>query len=116
MRPEDLHLRSTNEVRGYGLHASDGSIGHVSDFIFDDETWAIRYLVVDTRRWWPGGKTVLIATEWIEDIDWSKSMVHTALSRDAISNSPPYDDTTAIDRAYETSLHDFYGKQGYWQR
>lgn len=116
VRPEDLHLRSSDNVRGYQIHATDGSIGHVADYIFDDETWTIRYLVVDTRKWWPGGKTMLIATPWIEDIDWAESEVHVTLSRDAIRNSPEYDEAIAISRDYETTLHEFYGKQGYWDR
>ena len=52
--PADSHLRSTNEVTGYHIEAADGEIGHVADFIVDDETWAIRYLEVDMRNWWPG--------------------------------------------------------------
>ena len=115
VRPEDVHLRSTDEVQGYRLHAADDSIGHVDDFIFDDETWAIRYLAVDTRNWWPGGKTVLIATQWIDDIDWIDSSVHVDLKREAIRNSPEYDKVAAINREYETRLHEFYGKQGYWR-
>ncbi len=50
----DLHLRSINNVTGYHIEATDGAIGHVEDFIIDDETWEIRYLVVDTQNWWPG--------------------------------------------------------------
>jgi uncharacterized protein YrrD len=51
------HLRSTHEVRGYHIQAADGEIGHVEDFIIDDETWAIRYLIIDTRNWWPGKRS-----------------------------------------------------------
>jgi hypothetical protein len=50
----DTHLRSTNAVSGYHIQASDGEIGNVEDFIVDDETWAIRYLIINTRNWWPG--------------------------------------------------------------
>jgi len=52
----DPHLRSTDEVSGYHIQAADGEIGHVEDFVIDDETWAIRYMVVATRNWWPGKK------------------------------------------------------------
>jgi hypothetical protein len=61
----DIHLRSTNAVKGCHIKAVDGSIGHVSGFVFDDVAWVIRYLSVDTRNWWPGGKEVLLATQWI---------------------------------------------------
>jgi hypothetical protein len=110
----DVHLRSTNEVKGYHLKTADGSIGHVSDFIYDDTDWAIRYLVVDTHNWWPGGKAVLIAIHWINVVDWSDSTVSTALTRDVIRNSPAYDDSMPIDRHYEVVLHQFYDRHGYW--
>jgi sporulation protein YlmC with PRC-barrel domain len=112
--PEDMHLRSTKEVAGYHIQAKDGSIGHVKDFIFDDESWAIRYLVVDTRNWWPGGRKVLLATRWIDRIDWMESNVFTSLTRDELKASPEYDETTAIHRDYETKLHASYNREGYW--
>ena len=55
----DVHLRSANEVRGYHVQGIDDAIGHVEDFIVDDETWNVRYLVIDTSNWWFGKKVVL---------------------------------------------------------
>jgi hypothetical protein len=112
--PADVHLRSTGEVKGYHLKTADGSIGHVSDFIYDDTDWAIRYLIVQTHNWWPGGKAVLIAVHWIAGVDWLESTVSTTLTRDVIRNSPAYDDSMPIDRGYEIELHQFYRKHGYW--
>jgi hypothetical protein len=63
----DSHLRSTDEVTGYHIEAEDGAIGHVKDFLVDDETWAIRYLEVDTQNWWPG-KKVLVSPQWLNNI------------------------------------------------
>src|SRR5690606_19253045 len=60
----NLHLRSANEVQGYYIGAKDGEIGHVDDFIVDDTSWRIRYLIVDTHNWLPG-KKVLMAHEWV---------------------------------------------------
>jgi len=77
----DPHLRSTNDVNGHDIQASDGEIGHVDDFIVDDETWAIRYLVVDTRNWWPG-KKVLVSPKWIERISWDERKVFVNLDRE----------------------------------
>jgi hypothetical protein len=77
----DRHLRSTDEVTGYHLAALDGEIGHVDDFIIDDETWAIRYLVVATKNWWPG-KKVLISPKWIESVSWEEREVAIGLSRE----------------------------------
>ena len=110
----DVHLRSSAVVIGYDIQASDDSIGHVQDLIFDDESWAIRYLVVDTRNWWPGGKKVLIATRWIDRIDWASSTVKVALTREQIKASPAYEDAMPIARDYEKRLHDAYDRQGYW--
>jgi uncharacterized protein YrrD len=111
---EDVHLRSSAHVTGYDIQASDASIGHVKDFIFDDESWAVRYLVVDTRNWWPGGKKVLLATRWIDHIDWAEKTVYTTLTREQVRSSPEYDEAAGIDRDYETRLHDAYGREGYW--
>jgi len=85
----DPHLRSTHDVTNHRIHAIDGEIGHVEDFIIDDETWAIRYLVVDTRNWWPG-KKVLISPRWIERVSWNESKVFVNLSREKIRQSPEY--------------------------
>lgn len=114
INPEDVHLRSADTVKGYHIQASDDSIGHVEDFIFDDESWALRYLVVDTRNWWPGGKKVLVATRWIDRIDWSEQKVFTSLTRDAVKASPAYEESATIDREYEARLHDAYGREHYW--
>ena len=76
----DLHLRSAAHVTGYHIEATDGEIGHVEDFIIDDETWEIRYIVVDTRNWLPG-KKVLIAPRWIDRVSWNDSKVYVSLSR-----------------------------------
>jgi len=109
---DDVHLRSTREVTDYHIDASDGEIGHVEDFLIDDESWTIRYIVVDTRNWWPG-KKVLISPEWIEDLNWTDSTAHVDLSRDVIKNSPEYDES-AINRDYEKRLHEHYGRSEYW--
>ena len=111
---EDVHLRSSAAVRGYDIQATDDSIGHVDDFVFDDETWAIRYLVVDTRNWWPGGKKVLIATRWIDNIDWAGRTVAVKLTREQVKSSPAFEDIASIHRDYEMRLHQNYQRQGYW--
>jgi uncharacterized protein YrrD len=111
---EDAHLRSIKNVRGYFIEASDGNIGHIDNFIFDVESWAIRYVLVDTSSWWQGSKKVLIATNWIDRIDWLDSRAFTTLTRDMIKNSPPYDEAVVLDREFEMRLHDAYARRGYW--
>ena len=109
----DSHLRSTDHVCGYHIEATDGEIGHVEDFIIDDETWTIRYLVVDTRNWWPG-KKVLVSPHWIERVSWDESKVFVNLTREAIKQSPEYTERSLLTRDYETDLHRHYEIPGYW--
>jgi len=109
----DQHLRSVREVTGYHIRARDGAIGHTDDFIVDDETWAIRYMVVDTRNWWPG-KHVLVAPEWIGAIDWGTSTVEVDLQRETIKQAPEYD-PAMLNREYESALYRYYGRPGYWE-
>ncbi len=108
----DPHLRSTQAVSGYHIEARDGEIGHVADFIIEEETWAIRYLVVDPKNWWPG-KHVLVSPRWIERVSWEESKVFVDLSREMIKRSPEYT-PKSLDREYETELHQHYSRRGYW--
>jgi len=109
----DVHLRSAAEVRGYKIQGSDEAIGHVDDFVVDDETWEVRYLVVDTSNWWLGHQ-VLVAPQWIERVSWSESKVSVKMTRQAIKDAPPYAPAAALDREQEASLHEHYGRAGYW--
>jgi hypothetical protein len=113
--PEDSHLRSTKEVTGYHIEATDGEIGHLEDFIIDHHTWAIQYIEVDTRNWWPG-KKVLISPHWIERVSWADSKVSVDLSREAIKNGPEYTDSMSVTREYEHKLWDHYQRSAYWLR
>jgi uncharacterized protein YrrD len=111
----DPHLRRTKEVTGYDIQARDGEIGHVADFIVDDEVWMIRYMVVDTRDWL-SGRTVLVSPSWIERIDYEDSKVAIDLKKKTIKNSPEYDPETPVNRDYEQGLYDFYGRPKYWNQ
>jgi len=111
----DSHLHSTETVTGYYIDATDGEIGHVDGFVMDDEAWAIRYLEVATKNWWPG-KKVLVSPGWIERVSWMDSMVYTGLTREAIQNAPEYDESMPITREYENRLYFHYGRPAYWLR
>ncbi len=115
IHPEgDPHLRSVHEVIGYSVEASDGDIGHVEDFILDDTTWSLRYMVVDTRNWLPG-RRVLVAPKWVRDIDWPNAWAQVDLTRRQIKDAPPFRPGMVIDREYEARLYDYYGRPGYWE-
>lgn len=110
---DDNHLRSAREIIGYHIEATDGRVGHVEDFILDDEMWTLRYLVVDTRNWLPGRK-VLITPMWVPLVEWFNRKVMVDLNSEEIKNSPPYDPNAPINREYEARLYDFYGRPKYW--
>jgi sporulation protein YlmC with PRC-barrel domain len=109
----DVHLRSTQHVSGYHIQATDGEIGHVEDFIIDDESWAIRYLVIDTHNWLPG-KKVLVSPKWIESVSWSQSKIFVNLTREKIKQSPEFTDKSLLTRDYETKLYQHYNRPEYW--
>ena len=109
----DVHLRSADEVRGYHIQGTDDEIGHVEDFVVDDETWEVRYLVIDTRNWW-FGKKVLVDPKWATSVSFADRKVHLGLTREAIKNSPEWDPSAPVNRAYETRLYDYYGRPAYW--
>lgn len=110
---EEVHLCSTQEVAGYHIAATDGEIGHVEDFILEDDCWAIRYLAIDTRNWLPG-KKVIVSPQWISLIDWAQRKVHVNLSREGVKQSPEYDSSKLISREYETQLYRHHDQTGYW--
>jgi hypothetical protein len=109
----DSHLRSTKAVKGYHVDAVDGEIGHADGFIVDDEAWAIRYLEVATRNWWPGKKT-LFSAAWIERVSWSDAKLFVSLSREAVENSPDYVESVPITREYENQIYFHYGRPPHW--
>jgi len=108
----DHHLRSSHEVTGYHIQTEDGELGHVEDFIIDDETWAIRYLIVNTSNWW-AGKKVLVSPQWIERVNWGQRKVFVNLSRETIKQSPEYTEESLLNRDYEIGLHGHYNRKGY---
>ncbi|HEY0844375.1 MAG TPA: PRC-barrel domain-containing protein [Noviherbaspirillum sp.] len=89
-RHTDPHLRSSDEVIGYRIQASDDRVGHVEDFLIDESDWSIRLMVVDTRNWLPG-KHVLIAPYAIERVEWDARAVYLDITRQELETSPAYD-------------------------
>jgi uncharacterized protein YrrD len=94
----DPHLQSGREAIGYTVQATDGDIGHIDDFLFDDETNTIRYLVVATGNWLTG-KRVVIPPERVSDLKWADSTVKVRLTRADIRNRPEYDASAGLEPA-----------------
>lgn len=101
-------------VTGYQIEASDGSIGHVQDFVFDDTHGAIRDLVVDTRNGWPGGRKVLIGIAWADRIDWATQKMLVKLTRAQVQARPEFADVASIHRDREIRLHQDDQRSGDW--
>ena len=108
-KPDNPNLRSSDEVIGYRIAAEDGEFGHVEDLIFDEQSWSVRYLEIDTRNWLPG-RHVLISPGWVEEIDWASLQVQVALPQELVKSAPEYDSSQHISRDYELALYKHYGK------
>jgi len=106
-------LPGASEVEGYYLHATDGDLGHVDDFLISDEDWAIRYMIADTRNWWPG-KKVLVPTQWIREVNWEQSKVYVEVTREALKAAPEYSDELRLSRNFEQKLFEAYRRAPYW--
>ena len=84
-------LHKAQKMVGYHIVARDGEIGHVDELLFDEASWTVRYLVVDTSNW-VGGKSVLINTSAVEELDSPGKQIRVRLSRDQIKEGPSVDD------------------------
>jgi len=104
----DPNLRSATEIEGYHVAAHDGDIGHIDDLLFDDSDWTLRFLVVDTKNWWPG-KKVLVAPAWTRGIDWSEEKLHVAAEKETIKQAPEYESGMEIDQKLERRIFQHYG-------
>jgi uncharacterized protein YrrD len=107
----DPHLRSVVEVIGYHVHALDGDIGHVENFMLESQDWSLQYFVVDTSNWWLG-KRVLIATQAVKAVEWSDRHIRLDVSREQVKTSPVWDPIIAFNELERTHLHRHYGWAG----
>jgi hypothetical protein len=107
-------LRSIKQLYGDKLGASDGEIGHVKDFYFDDRSWAVRYVVADTGSWLPG-RQVLISPHSLGRLVQAGTILRVKLTRAQIENSPPIESHKPVSRQYEEEYHRYYGWPYYWQ-
>ena len=106
-------LRSIEQLYGRKLHASDGEIGHVKDFYFDDQKWVVRYVVVDTGSWLLD-RLVLIAPHAFGRLDQNRAFLLVNLTRQQIENSPPIEAHKPVSRQYEEEYYRYYGWPSYW--
>jgi hypothetical protein len=84
-------LHRLSRIKGFHMRATDGPLGHIDDVIFDEETWQLRYLVVDTSNLM-GGKWVAVSPASVTRIEWAEQRVYVSLTQDEIKNSPTLDE------------------------
>lgn len=106
-------LQNAKALIGKKLHATDGAIGHVKDFYFDDQSWMVRYLVVDTGNWLTG-RQVLLASEAFAEIEANPESIRVDLSKHQIEKSPSFGTHLPISRRYEEEYYSYYGWPTYW--
>lgn len=109
----DRHIYSVDDLTGFRIHAQDGEFGSVKDVFIDDYNWMIRYLLIDTGTWMPG-REVLIAPQWVEQLNLDDSELKVTMTQEQIENSPEYESGGPLDRDYEGRLYNYYGYRTYW--
>ena len=105
-------LRQVDALTKCSVRATDGAIGRVTDAYFDDQQWAVRYLVVDTGMWL--GWHVLISPQSITALDWDGGTIDVALTRDQVERSPRADLQHPLSRLYESEFYTHFGYPPYW--
>lgn len=106
-------LRNLNDLRGYALRASDGDVGTVKDFYFDDDHWAVRYLIVETGSWLSSRK-VLISPVSIGTPDHDQKVLPVSITREQVRSSPDIDTDKPVSRQHEVDYLGYYGYPVYW--
>ena len=107
-------LLNTKTIVGHKLAATDGDIGKVKDFYFDDKSWALRYVVADTGTWLTG-RQVLLSPYSFGLFDQSKKVLQISLTRQQIENSPSIDAHRPVSRQYEENYYNYFGWPLYWK-
>jgi uncharacterized protein YrrD len=103
----DPCLRSMKEVRGYGIEATDGKIGHLEDLFLDSDSMRMSHFEVKTRNWLPG-KHVVVDIAFVGTINWADEQISLRLSREEVRASPPYDPMMFIDEKYQSAISSYY--------
>lgn len=106
-------LHSLNLVTGASIQATDGEIGAVLDFYFEDTTWTVRYLVADTGNWL-ARHPVLIAATAVDQPDWERKTFPVHLTREQVRHSPDIDTEKPVSRQQEMAMARYFGWPTYW--
>ena len=105
-------LHPSQTLKGFKIDSADGAVGSVREFLIDDETWAIRYLVINAGGW--PAKSFLVSPRWISSVSWAESQAFMTVKRDAVHRSPEFTEQALQNWEYEHGLHSHYKKLGHW--
>ena len=106
-------LRRVREIFGYRIRASDGEIGHAYNFYFDDATWTVRYVIVNTGDWLHS-RRVLISPLAVSEPDFEQGLLPVRLSRIQVENCPPVENDMPVSRREEMAMAAHFGWPAYW--
>jgi hypothetical protein len=106
-------LTKTSHLKGFVIRATDGELGTANQFYFDDDTWVIRYLAIETGGWL-GGRQVLISPISVVHTDWQARRLNVALTMEQVGKSPDIDTHRPVSRQHEAEYLGYYGYPYYW--
>lgn len=113
-RRAEPRLRSVKEMMGFRVDGPDGKLGKVDSFLMDDESWDLRYIILNTGNWLKS-RLVPLSVRWLTALDWDRHKVAVDLSKKDIHDSPEWDESMPMPRQYEVDIHSHYGRTGYWE-
>jgi hypothetical protein len=106
-------FRSLGDLMGASMIATDGGIGRICNFLFDDELWKIRYCVVDVGHWL-ARREVLISMSVIDQPDWKTKTLRARLTKEQLRNGPDVDSKKPVSRQQEIAMREYFGWPAYW--
>jgi sporulation protein YlmC with PRC-barrel domain len=93
--------------------ATDGETGKIQDFLFDDKTWLIHYLVVDVSSWL-SRREVVLPVSAVAQLDWEKKTLHVPLTKEQVRESPDVDTKEPVSRQQDIAMREYFGRLAYW--
>lgn len=109
----DVRPQSCRDLIGSPVKATDGGAGVIDDLLLDDDYWLVRYVVLDTGRWFPGRK-VILSTSWLKHTSEDDSTLLVDLTSEAVKDGPTYDPGVPINRELESGIFAHYDRRPYW--
>jgi hypothetical protein len=106
-------LHDLEKLIGASVLGTDGEIGRIRNFLFDDKSWMVRYMVIDVGSWLQR-HDVIVAILAVESADWEKRIFHIRLTREEARNSPNVDAAKTVSRQQEIAMEEYFGKLASW--